>query len=156
MKIGKSKKNNLFKNMLSIYTNRTFISEWVRERVRILYFFIVVFSPPYLLQQVTKVCFEGDEVNPRLELAVEVFVVYGVLLQHHTVSSQKVGHSIRSHRSINIYLILILKNTKCCYPHIHLSTIPFNQTTHPLIQSDYLSIHPSTSRNQHIQIHRSI
>ena len=70
----------------------------------------MVLRPLYLLEEVTEVTFEGHVMLVGLEILVEVFVVVGVLFQHECVATQQVGEAIRSHRAVNVDLVLVLQD----------------------------------------------
>lgn len=52
---------------------------------------------------------------PWLEITVEVFIVYGILLKDHTIPRKQVWHSVCCHGSINKDLIFVLKEVKKRY-----------------------------------------
>uniref|UniRef100_A0A182TD46 Kinesin motor domain-containing protein n=1 Tax=Anopheles melas TaxID=34690 RepID=A0A182TD46_9DIPT len=52
---------------------------------------------------------ERDVVAHRYQLAVEVFVVERVLLQHHRAAGQQVRQPVRRHRTVHIHLIAIVE-----------------------------------------------
>lgn len=68
----------------------------------------MIACPLDLVQQVSQVRSYRDVVLPRSELAVEMFIVSGILLEDNTVSGQQVRKSVRCHCAVNVYLILVL------------------------------------------------
>ena len=63
---------------------------------------IVIPGPTDLFQQITEILLERDEMRTRLELAVEVFNVVGLLLKHEGSSSQEEGESVGGYGSVYI------------------------------------------------------
>lgn len=70
---------------------------------------VVLFGPSDLVQEIRQVLPHWDVVSTRPQVHVEVLVVLRVLLQNQTVAQHQVREPIGCHRTINVHLVLELK-----------------------------------------------
>ena len=60
------------------------------------------------VNNIAQICFHGNIMNTRLKIAVKMFVIIGILFEHHGVAGQQVREAISGNSSINVELIFVL------------------------------------------------